>query len=457
MVLAAFAASAAPAAAATDAKDDIADAPAHSGTVHYLDYDTDGATEESGEATHVPGTSRSVWLKWTPVKSGGMVISGCNSKPLGTHVRIYKQKTAGVDSVTNLLSVPAAEQRAFSCDGAEQTIAAKALQTYYIVVVRSTQFFTPDPGGGFFVSQKTDAPVVTFPGAQKAYGKSATIEFASAPKAKTYACTLDGVAKDCADGTFSAVFGKTKEHELVVTGTDDHGNVGAPATWKFTSDVTPPDTFIDSAPPTSGAPAALKFHASPDAGVTFTCHYDAIVKNPCTSGWQTPPAGPGPHKITVTAKDAFGNVDQSPAVQSFTVAPPVQPIAPQQPAQPQKPGEPQPAEPAQPQAPQPSQPQPEQPQQPNQAQQPQPMAQTQSTPPCRVVSARGRVTRRGVKVRVTGDPSRTCTVTLALVKGRRVLARSERRVAPGKRLKLAVRPRRALKSTRNVKLVIGSR
>jgi hypothetical protein len=434
-VAAALAGSVLPASAlASDATDDIGDAPSYAAVGNYLTYDTDGATEETGEPAHIDGTAKSVWIKWTAVNAGNMRIDGCNSKPMGVHLKVYKQWKPGVDSVTNLAAVPAGEQLEHGCDGAYQVIAAKASQTYYVVIVRSKKYLTADPGAGFFLSQKTQAPAVSFVDAKKAYGKAATISFESKPAAKKYVCTLDGADKSCDGGSVTAVFGKSGEHELVVHGIDDHGNVGAPVSWKFTSDATPPDTFIDSAPPVSGAPIALKFHSSPDTGVTYTCQFDNVVKNPCTSGWQTPAAQPGPHKITVTAKDAFGNVDQTPAVQSFTVAGQgIAPVQPQEPVQPQQPSD-------QPQQPQQGE-QPSLPQSPQQSplvQQPPVVAPAAA---CATKVTRGKRTRRGLQVRLQNTGARQCLVTLKLRAGRRVVARKAVGVAPGQVLKVTLKPR----------------
>ena len=460
-VLAALALSVAPAVAgaATEAQDDIADAPALTSVGHWVTYDTDGAGTEAGEPEHVANAGKSVWLKWTPAASGGMRLTACNGKAQGVHIRIYKQKTKGVDSVKNLAPLPAAEQRSFGCDGGSQIIAAQANQTYYIVMVRNLLTVGTQPDAGVFISQQTQAPVITFPNAPKAIGPGGvTIDFDSAPAAKSYTCKLNGDTKTCAGGSFSGLFAKSGEFVLEVTGTDEYLNTGT-ASWSFTVDADAPQTVIDSAPPTSGASAPLLFHASADSGVTFKCQYDAVVKDPCTSGWKTPAALPGQHTIKVTATDKFGNADPTPAVQTFAV---VQPVAPQQPAQPQQPAKPQGGQPQSPaaQAPQPAsvqpqgQPEPaqEQPQQAvPQAQQQAPQPQTR--PACRVTFAHGRVTKRGISVRVKGDPARACTVSLKLVKGKRVLARSKRTIAAGSRRKLVLRPRAALKSARGVKLV----
>ncbi|HEX8087195.1 MAG TPA: hypothetical protein VF529_23150 [Solirubrobacteraceae bacterium] len=454
-LLAALALAVVPAAAgaAVEAADDIADAPSTSGSGFTMVYDTDGASTESGEPTHVAGTGGSVWLKWTAAKDGNMQLNFCDYKPVGYHLKVYKQKQPGTDSVTNIEVVPPVLKE---CDGAHQVIAAKALQTYYIAIVRSTLYLPPNPEGTVYLSQRTTPPVASFTKAPKVTGKSATFEFTSEPKtAAKWECKLDGADKAC-NGAVSFLFGKSGEHELTVRAIDDHLNEGPVASWKFRVDMDAPDTFIDSAPPTSGAPAAVKFHATADDGVQFKCQYDAVVKNPCVSGWQTPPAGEGPHKITVTAYDKYGNVDATPAVQSFTVAPPLAPVQPEpeQPAAPQEqPAGEQPA----PEQPSTAAQQPEQPV--VQAAQEQPVAPPQPAPlqPCRARFLRGRVTKRGAVVRVTGDPARGCTVSLKLVKGRRVLARKTVLVEPGAARRLAVRPKRRLRTTSGVKLRIAAR
>jgi hypothetical protein len=99
--------------------------------------------------------------------------------------------------------------------------------------------------------------------------------------------------------------------------------------FAYTEDSIAPVTTIDSAPSgtTTDNTPSVSFHASDLAGVTFGCKLDSGASLPCTSPSTFGPIGDGTHTITVTATDAAGNVEASPASVSFTVST-VQPVVP---------------------------------------------------------------------------------------------------------------------------------
>jgi hypothetical protein len=93
------------------------------------------------------------------------------------------------------------------------------------------------------------------------------------------------------------------------------------------TDITPPETQIDSGPvgPTTNASPAFAFSAS-EPGSTFECRLDSTQESafaPCASPKAYASLSLGNHNFEVRATDEAANVDPSPASRSFTIeAPP---------------------------------------------------------------------------------------------------------------------------------------
>jgi myo-inositol-hexaphosphate 3-phosphohydrolase len=100
------------------------------------------------------------------------------------------------------------------------------------------------------------------------------------------------------------------------------GAVGGP-------DTTPPGSVIDTGPPLSStATSATLSFSSPDADATgFECALDSAPFAPCTSPVSYGPLAEGAHTLTVRARDASGNVDQTPASREWIVIGSLQPLA----------------------------------------------------------------------------------------------------------------------------------
>jgi hypothetical protein len=87
------------------------------------------------------------------------------------------------------------------------------------------------------------------------------------------------------------------------------------------ADTTAPNTTITSGPTgtTTDNTPTFTFSAS-ESGSAFQCRLDSGAWVACTSPWTTTALTDGMHGIAVRAIDAAGNVDATPATQSFTVA-----------------------------------------------------------------------------------------------------------------------------------------
>jgi hypothetical protein len=196
----------------------------------------------------------------------------------------------------------------------------------------SKQAFTVAPGG-------TPPPVDTSPPdttiesgpAQTTTATSATFSFSSSEPGSTYQCQLDASAwAECSSPkTYSEL--STGAHSLLVRATDAAGNTDqSPASRSWTveagtpppQDTTPPNTTITSSPPatTTATSASFSFNSS-ESGSSFECGLDGAF-GPCASPTSYSGLALGSHTFEVRATDAAGNVDESPAVRTWTILEP---------------------------------------------------------------------------------------------------------------------------------------
>ena len=93
----------------------------------------------------------------------------------------------------------------------------------------------------------------------------------------------------------------------------------------------PPDTVIDSSPPseTQSSAATFQFHAT-EQGATFRCRLDGGAAAPCASPWPVTGLAGGSHTFEVTSIDAGGTADPSPAAHTWTVNPAAPDVTPPQ-------------------------------------------------------------------------------------------------------------------------------
>jgi hypothetical protein len=157
---------------------------------------------------------------------------------------------------------------------------------------------------------------------------SASFAFSSSETGSTFECKLDsGSFASCTSPkAYSGL--STGSHTFSVRATDAAGNTDAsPAmqTWTITapSDTTPPNTTIDSGPNASTTSTSASFaFSSSESGSTFACQLDSGSWASCTSPKAYSALGTGSHTFNVRATDAAGNVDASPASQTWTIDPP---------------------------------------------------------------------------------------------------------------------------------------
>lgn len=113
-------------------------------------------------------------------------------------------------------------------------------------------------------------------------------------------------------------------HTFRVRAIDAVGNVGPQSTRSFTVDTVPPDTSISGNPATlTNDPTPSFAFTSTEPGSTFRCNFAgepvAACSGPGGTHTREEPLTDGAHVFSVSAVDAAGNADDSPAPFNFTV------------------------------------------------------------------------------------------------------------------------------------------
>ena len=98
------------------------------------------------------------------------------------------------------------------------------------------------------------------------------------------------------------------------------GHVDQQGFARFSLDTAPPDTVLDSVPPSSSETAATFVFHSTEKGSSYRCSLDGLGFAQCASPIAYNSPGSGGHSFVVAAVDAAGNPDPSPAAYSWTIA-----------------------------------------------------------------------------------------------------------------------------------------
>ena len=148
----------------------------------------------------------------------------------------------------------------------------------------------------------------------------ATFEFISTEVGSDYQCSLDGsVFTPCTSPFISGALADGK-HNFQVKALDSVGNAdrSAAKAKAWTVDTTPPITTITGKPanPTTFTSATFSFKS--EIKSTFVCKLDDGAFQACKSGKRYIGLLPGTHTFQVQATDAATNVEQIPAIYSWT-------------------------------------------------------------------------------------------------------------------------------------------
>lgn len=151
---------------------------------------------------------------------------------------------------------------------------------------------------------------------------SASFSFTATEVGSSFECKLDTqVWVACLPPwTYEAL--SEGAHTFSARATDGAGNVDpTPSSVGWVVDTIPPDTTIDSKPPslTNSSTASFTFSAT-EAGTTFECKFDLEADfSACGASKTFTSLVDGQHVLTVRAGDAAGNLDSSPASYTWTV------------------------------------------------------------------------------------------------------------------------------------------
>jgi hypothetical protein len=169
-----------------------------------------------------------------------------------------------------------------------------------------------------------DTTIVTHPAAVT-NDTTGDFTFSSDDPSATFECRVDTAAYDVCSATFATAALPDGTHSLDVRAKDALGNVdSAPATFTWVVDTTAPNTTIVSSPDASTTDATGDFtFGSDDPSASFECRVDAGAFAACSVTFSTMTLAPGAHAIEVRAKDAAGNLDQTPATFTWTVTAPI--------------------------------------------------------------------------------------------------------------------------------------
>jgi hypothetical protein len=160
---------------------------------------------------------------------------------------------------------------------------------------------------------------------------SASFGIAASESGAALACKLDSGSWGACSSPKSYSGLAVGSHTFAVRATDAAGNVDAtPATQSWTveavtpppppADTTPPETSITSGPAATTTSASASFWLSAsESGATLACKLDSGSWGACSSPKSYSGLSTGGHTFSARATDAAGNVDASPATQSWTV------------------------------------------------------------------------------------------------------------------------------------------
>jgi hypothetical protein len=153
---------------------------------------------------------------------------------------------------------------------------------------------------------------------------SATFEFTSDQAGSTFMCSLDelGFAPCASPVTYTGLL--VGDHSFEVQATNTRAQTDpTPADHEWTivapPDTTAPETTITSAPSNTTSTSASFTFSSNETGSTFQCSLDGAAFTACTSPQAYSGLSASTHTFQVRAVDLAGNVDGTPASQTWTI------------------------------------------------------------------------------------------------------------------------------------------
>jgi hypothetical protein len=282
-----------------------------------------GGANEDAQAPTVDVGATSQTISGSDTNAGDTVrvyrtLTGTNGQPADIEAFVGQTTSDGSGDWT--LSCPGAgcvaelpgsgQVTANATDGAGNSSELAAARAYTAVAPNTT--INSGPGAGSTSSDRTP-----------------TFGFSSNESSASFQCKVDGgsFASCSSPRTTSSL--SNGSHTFQVRAKDTANNLDpSPASRSFTVDTSAapdtkaPDTEITKGPKkkvkTKKKKAKVKFEFSSEAGASFECSLDDAAFEPCTSP-DKEKVKKGKHSFAVRAKDAAGNVDQTPDEQTFKV------------------------------------------------------------------------------------------------------------------------------------------
>jgi hypothetical protein len=307
-----------PAEAAQPVNDTFTMAPAIVGST--FSGTTDQATREASEPLNVSGDSASVWYKWTAPSTGMFTIDLCGAQtPTDTMLGVY------VGGAVGSLSKVASNDDDAQCEGAAHpyasavTFQANAGTPYRVSVSGTSGIGQTGPfAGRIDPGPNTAVAGNPTPALDSATGDSVVIGVVEGAASGSLACALDGGAPVSCDTALHMTGLADGPHAVRVRATVAGQADPTPAIWRFSVDRAAPDTqLISSDLSTPGSPS-FGFGAT-EAGSWFSCSLNATTFADCVSPEAITGLCAGADEFRVRARDAAGNVDATPAAQTFSV------------------------------------------------------------------------------------------------------------------------------------------
>jgi hypothetical protein len=150
---------------------------------------------------------------------------------------------------------------------------------------------------------------------------SASFSFTATVTGSTFACSLDGSAFSACTSPKAYSGLANGSHTFQVRATSPSGATDStPASRTWAVDTTAPDTTITAGLSGTVASASASFSfTSTETGSSFTCSLDGAAFTACSSPQGYTNLANGSHTFKVRATDAAGNVDSTPASNTWTV------------------------------------------------------------------------------------------------------------------------------------------
>lgn len=181
----------------------------------------------------------------------------------------------------------------------------------------------PSPSSRHFTVDTTP-PETTITGGPNGTTTEATptFTFSASEGGVTFRCSIDSTTlSGCASPFTVAPALPDGLHTFRVQATDAAGNIETTVRRRdFTVDSAVPDTSITAGPagPTNKPSPTFEFQST-KPGSTFACSVDGGAAALCASPFQVAALAEGAHTFSVTATDALGHPDPTPASLSFSV------------------------------------------------------------------------------------------------------------------------------------------